>query len=419
MPLRRRAWLTREGWYYSTVLAFIIGGAVLRSINLLVILAGMMIASLLFNWRLVMASLTGLVIHRRVPEQVLAGEPLTVEITVENTRWWMSSWLLTVEDWVERCDDPTRGMPDGSEMHQAASRPFWQKLPGWILLGRIFRWHATHAAAILAHVPARGKALATYRITLHRRGRYRFGPLRASTRFPLALVHAEITLPALAECIVAPRLGKLLPEWATLLDAELVGDQRRHPQRGLSDGDYYGLRSWQSGDSLRWVHWRTTAKLGRPVVRQFERRKNRDVSLLLDPWLPELAGEQDAGWLELAISLAATVVADVTGQGSSRLTLAIAGSHPEYFRGAGSALFCQEILTKLAELSGGSQYALANTLLKTLDAATPGSRLIVISPRPADHPSLTAATTELPLDPSDLVWVDASSQQLQTLFALE
>src|SRR4029434_4933889 len=98
MPLRRRAWLTREGWYYSTVLAFIIGGAVLRSINLLVILAGLMIASLRFNWRLVMASLTGWVIHRRVPEQVLAGEPLTVEISVENTRWWMSSWLLTVED---------------------------------------------------------------------------------------------------------------------------------------------------------------------------------------------------------------------------------------------------------------------------------------------------------------------------------
>ena len=46
MPLRRRAWLSREGWYYCGVLAFIVGGAVLRSINLLVILAGMMIAPL-------------------------------------------------------------------------------------------------------------------------------------------------------------------------------------------------------------------------------------------------------------------------------------------------------------------------------------------------------------------------------------
>src|SRR5439155_19900447 len=98
MLIRRRAWLTREGWYYLAILVFIIGGAVLRSVNLLVILAGMLIAPLLFNWRLVMASLMGLVVRRRLPEHVLAGEPLTVEIHVTNTRAWMSTWLLRVED---------------------------------------------------------------------------------------------------------------------------------------------------------------------------------------------------------------------------------------------------------------------------------------------------------------------------------
>jgi hypothetical protein len=104
MPLRRRAWLTREGWYYMAVLAFIVGGAVLRSINLLVVLAGMMIAPLVVNWRLVMASLSGLVVSRKLPPQILGGEPLTVEVTVENERWWMSSWLLRVEVWVERVE---------------------------------------------------------------------------------------------------------------------------------------------------------------------------------------------------------------------------------------------------------------------------------------------------------------------------
>src|SRR4051794_36761884 len=102
MPVRRRAWLTREGWYYLAVLAFIIGGAVLRSVNLLVILAGTMMAPLLFNWRLVIASLMGLVIARRLPQQIVAGEPLTVEVEIENTRWWMSSWLITIEDRIER-----------------------------------------------------------------------------------------------------------------------------------------------------------------------------------------------------------------------------------------------------------------------------------------------------------------------------
>src|SRR5437660_10962756 len=102
MPIRRRAWLTRAGWYYLAVLLFILGGAVLRSINLLVVLAGMLIAPLLFNWRLVMSSLMGLAVRRRLPAQIVAGEPLTVEIEIENPRRWMSSWLIVVEDWIEQ-----------------------------------------------------------------------------------------------------------------------------------------------------------------------------------------------------------------------------------------------------------------------------------------------------------------------------
>src|SRR5688572_21259593 len=273
MPLRRRAWLTREGWYYLAVLAFIIGGAVLRSVNLLVILAGTMLAPLLFNWRLVMASLMGLSIRRQLPAQVSAGEGLTVEIYVGNTRRWMSSWLVVVEDWIER----------------SSKRKTGNREPGqWALTGSrgMFRPDAVHAQALITHAPAGGQGVGTYRLTLHRRGRYRFGPLRVSTRFPLGLVRGQMTLPAKDELIVSPRLGRLLPAWTNLLQAEQVGDERRHPQRGMSEGDYYGLRPWQSGDSLRWVHWRTTAKLGRPIVKQFERRRSRDVALVLDPWVP-------------------------------------------------------------------------------------------------------------------------------------
>ncbi|MBW8884691.1 MAG: DUF58 domain-containing protein, partial [Planctomycetia bacterium] len=321
MVIRRRAWLTREGWYYLAVLIFIIGGAVLRSVNLLVILAGTMIAPLLFNWRLAMASLTALVIHRRLPTQTLAGEPLIVEIQLENKRWWMSSWLLRVEDWIEdfRMGKSNQGKP-------------------------------IRAEAMIAHLPAGGHAIGSYRVTLNRRGRYRFGPLRVGTRFPLGLVLGQMTLPDHGELIVAPRLGFLLPAWANLLHAEQLGDERRHPQRGISEGDYYGLRPWQSGDSLRWVHWRTTAKLARPVVRQYERRHSREVAIILDPWLPPDATDRDEGLAELAISLAATALHDISNRGHSRLTIAIAGRDPECHSGPASAHFCEDLLAELAEL---------------------------------------------------------------------
>jgi uncharacterized protein (DUF58 family) len=200
MPIRRRAWLTREGWYYLAVLAFIIGGSVLRSVNLLVVLAGMMIAPLLFNWRLVMASLMGLVVRRRLPRQMLAGEPLTVEIVVENTRWWMSSWLLSAEDWVERKEGAeVRGRRSevGSQKSEVrgqrlgAKGKTWREVANQFSPRRLLHLDAVHAAAAIPQVPARGSALGTYRVTLHRRGRYRFGPLRVSTRFPLGLVRGR------------------------------------------------------------------------------------------------------------------------------------------------------------------------------------------------------------------------------------
>ena len=70
MVVRRRAWLCQEGWYYVAVLGFIVGGAVLRSVNLLVVLAGVLIAPLLLNWRLVMAALWQVDVRRRIPTQI-------------------------------------------------------------------------------------------------------------------------------------------------------------------------------------------------------------------------------------------------------------------------------------------------------------------------------------------------------------
>lgn len=413
MPLRRRAWLSREGWYYSFVLMFIVGGAVLRSINLLVILAGMMIAPLILNWRMVMASLRGLVVSRRLPEQVTAGEPLTVEVAIENRRRTMGSWMIVVEDWVERIEDPEPQRPIAGANGQKIGRsPRSRLLETWWREARsILHLGATHAETVAAQVPAHGTSTATYRVTLARRGRYRFGPLRVSTRFPLGLVWGHFTQDDAAELVVAPRLGRLLPEWANLLEAQHAGDQRSNPQRGVDEGDYYGLRPWQSGDSTRWIHWRTTAKLGVPTVLQFERQKSRDVAIVLDPWLPATAEEQHAGLLELAVSFAATAVADLTSRGHARLLVAVVAAEPRCWSGPASAMFCHEVLAQLAVLPATDGASLGDTLQLARDQAPTGARLIVVSSRGPQVPS----------DPerNNLVWIDVGNAGLETLFVLE
>jgi uncharacterized protein (DUF58 family) len=272
------------------------------------------------------------------------------------------------------------------------------------------RAHRTRAQTLIASLAPREKVTATYRITLHQRGRYQFGPLRVSTRFPLGLVWGHFTVYSFADLIVAPRLGRLTRTWAALLEADAAGDQRSQPQRGYAEGDYYGLRPWQSGDSTRWIHWRSTAKTGVPTVRQFERQRNHDVALVLDPWLPIHARDQDRIFLELAVSLVATALADVASRGSGRIVCAVAGGAADCWAGPASSMFCHEVLSQLAELPASDGRTLPEAIALARDHAAAGARLVVVSPR------LPAAEIGAA---SDVLWIDVCSKELGELFTIE
>src|SRR5436305_9628133 len=82
---------------------------------------------------------------------------------------------------------------------------------------------------------------------------------------------------------------------------------RRH-DRSAQQQEYHGLRDYRAGDSPRWIHWRTSARVGKPMIKEFEQQSEQDLAILLDPWLPrsKVTAEQRAT-LELMIRFAATV----------------------------------------------------------------------------------------------------------------
>src|SRR5205823_9368248 len=137
--------------------------------------------------------------------------------------------------------------------------------------------------------------------------------------------------------------------------------------------------------------------------------------IVLDPWLPAGATERDEGLAELAISFAATALCDIANRGHSRLTIAIAAAEPRCHSGPASTIFCEDVLADLAELALSENHSLSEAIQQALEAAPRGARLIVVSPRSADNPSLADTETELPLDPDELVWIDTSSESLETL----
>lgn len=390
---RRYISLTREGVYYVVVLAFIIGGAVLREVNLLVLLAGMMIGPLLFSWRWAALSLANLSVERKLPLQIAAGDPLIVDFEVHNHRRRLTSYAVLITDTLTRIEPRAVDPPSYPQTMVPLVRP-------------------------------EASTNVSYRCVITRRGKYRFGPLHLSTRFPIGLVTSSERLESDDFLTVCPRIGRLTRKWEQWIDADRAGSQASSPRRGLIEGEYYGMREWRAGDSQRWIHWRTSARLNSLAVKQFEEQRNGDLAILLDLWLPPAVSDGALGNVEVAVSLAATAIADLVRRGNNKLTVAVHAQQLGQWSAPASAAFCQDVLEQLAVVNGSSEDRLREAVDGLLQETPPGTRLIVFSTRSVDIEKLVneievAHGGRQQAVLSRTIWVDVTKDDLPALFQLD
>lgn len=316
MPNRHRTSLCREGWYLLLLLAVVLTWALLRENNLLLLVAGLMLGTLFINWRLSVATLRRLEVRRQVVSGAHAGSWLTIELEVVNGRRRLGSWALSVEDCLSRKDDRRDVQP---------VRP----------------------TLMFAYIPAGQSARQSYRARLPQRGRYALGPLRVSTRFPFGLVQRTFSLAVDDQLLVLPRLGRLRPGWVQHCQPAPHGTRgARRP--GYVPGDFFAVREWQAGDSVRWVHWRSTARHRELVVRQFEQPGERELAVLLDLWEPDAPLPDQRRRVELAVSFAATLVADFCRRSRGPLLLATSAARPVCLEKPASLAMSREALEALA-----------------------------------------------------------------------
>jgi uncharacterized protein (DUF58 family) len=199
-------------------------------------------------------------------------------------------------------------------------------------------------------------------------------------------------------------------------------DRRR--RKAGAEGDFYGVREWRSGDGQRLIHWRSSARLGKLVVRQFERPFNRDVALVLDLWQPEPHTAEHAANVELAVSFAATVLTDLCRKGGSNIYLGISNSRPECIGGPASSATLQRLMEQLALLEPRSDNALPALLTAALREIEAGTEVVLVSTRPVDLSDATQFVDVLS-DPvmrdraRRILRVDTSSEHLAEFFSAE
>ncbi len=135
---------------------------------------------------------------------------------------------------------------------------------------------------------------ARYRLVGVPRGRYVLRGARAIMEDPFGLERAEIKLPGGSTLLVYPRLaelGELFSDW---------GAGQPHGRRLLlrrpSGFDFHSVREYVQGESLRRVHWPSTAKRGELIVKELEDAPRDEVGVLLDAACPSTGKPPDSSF---------------------------------------------------------------------------------------------------------------------------
>lgn len=340
--------LTRLGFHFLFLGSFAIFGGAVRGFNLLLVLAAILIGTLLIQWRWSRHSIAAIELDRRLPTEAFAGKPFQMRFRLRNRNRLVAAWML-------RLNDSIQGITNSEQ--------------------------ATASCGVAA-VAAGASVSADYNCVVARRGRYRFGPVQLETTFPLSLYRCRRTIQSKQEICVFPRQLRLRQHWQRSLSAGQGGAAATNRRSGSGAGEFFGLREWQTGDSPKWIHWRTTARLMEPAVRQFEQQRRFDLCVVVDAFTDIELLDED---VETAISLAATIVSSIASSPSNRVALGVAGATYDALKGSSTDLSKRRMLELLADVQPCRQPQLGEAIRKTLPPAQSAQDLIVISTRTEDQ----------------------------------
>jgi uncharacterized protein (DUF58 family) len=152
-------------------------------------------------------------------------------------------------------------------------------------------------------VSSGGSTMLHYETLCARRGWFEFPPITLTTRAPFGLFSARRSMIASTSVLVFPEYREL--ERLTLLD-RMASAENTFAHIGVG-GEVVGVREYRPGDSRRHIHWRSTARVGRLIVKEFAQETQPGLTIALDLRAASVIGLDENTTLELAIKVAATL----------------------------------------------------------------------------------------------------------------
>lgn len=232
-----------------------------------------------------------------------------------------------------------------------------------------------------AYVPAGGRASRSFESRLLRRGLRHRAQALVSSSFPLGLWRAERVFRDSLPMAVYPR-----PATPRALedaqDAAPHDAEEEESARRDWAGDFHGIRAFQPGDRLKLIHWPATARAGRLMVRQFDRRLPEKYSLFFHSLRPDGAPQVSPDAFESALELLCGLLLHCRDRG---IPLQLTASFNQWRTlqvPLGASLDPALALLASARRQPDSD---ADPLRRALANVEPGSRVFLLSEVPLRH----------------------------------
>ena len=206
------------------------------------------------------------------------------------------------------------------------------------------------------------------------RGRYAFESSRIELGDPFGLQRAAIALEAPGALLVYPRLvelGRLFSDAGALSHAG-----QRLLLRRPTGFDLHSVRDYEHGDSLRRVHWRSTARRGQLMVKELEDAPRDEVAVLLDGDARAVVGES----FDVQVRAAGSIL-DAYVRRGRRAVLVVNAASPEAQAVHSPVSDWRRALEVLAAAEPSADASLARLLADASGPATRALELVVVTAR--------------------------------------
>lgn len=138
-------------------------------------------------------------------------------------------------------------------------------------------------------VPLWGSRLLTFKLTAKRRGYYTVGPIRVTLGDAFGLFQGQREFRSRATVTVYPRVHRL--EGLPVPLSQPFGPVRTREKAFEDPSNQAEIREYRPGDNPKHIHWKTSARMGELMLREYE--LNATTHMVLFPDLSFAANVQD------------------------------------------------------------------------------------------------------------------------------